>query len=89
MLLQFSQTLPSVEVWEGNENSSDASRASRLSAIIPGDLRLVCFVDPILSVQRLDDDTIGVSPEVFDAIPQLMMEAPGNVPSGQFLSQLI
>ena len=77
MLLQFSETSPSVEVWEGNENASDAIRACRLSAIIPGDLPLACFVDPILSVQLLDDDTIGVPPEVDDANPQLMAEAPG------------
>jgi hypothetical protein len=76
MLLQFSQTPPSVEVWNGNENTSDASRASSLSAIIPGDLSLACFVDPILSVQLLDDDTIGVRPKVYYAIPQLMTEAP-------------
>ena len=76
MLLQFSQTPPSVEVWNRNENTSDAIRANRLSAIIPGDLPLACFIDPILSVQLLDDDTIGVPPEVQDAIPHLMTEAP-------------
>jgi hypothetical protein len=46
-----------------------------LSAIISGDLPLACFVDPILSVQLLDEDTIGVPSEVYDAIPQLMTEA--------------
>ena len=60
MLLQFSQSSPSVEVRNGNENASDASRASKMSAHVPGDLPLACFVDPILSVQLLDDDTIGV-----------------------------
>ena len=80
MLLQFSQTSPSVEVWNGNENTSDASRASSLSAIIQGDLPLACFVDPVLSVQLLGDDTIGVPPEIYDAIPQLMTEAPVFAP---------
>ena len=78
MLLQFSQTSPSVEVWEGNENASDASRASKLSSNVPGDLSLACFVDPVLSVQLLGDDTIGVPPEIYDAIPQLMTEAPSK-----------
>ena len=72
MLRQFSQTTPSLKVWKGNENASDAIRASRLSAIIPGDLPLACFGDPILSVQLSDDDTIGVPPDVYDTIPQLM-----------------
>jgi hypothetical protein len=76
MLLQFSETSPSIEIRDGNENTSDASRASKLSAIIPGDLSLACFVDPILSIQLLDDDTIVVPAEIYDAIPQLMTEAP-------------
>jgi hypothetical protein len=47
-----------------------------MSAIILEDLPLTCFIDPILSVQRLDDDTIGVPPEVGDAILHFMTEAP-------------
>ena len=77
---QFSQSSPGIEVWEANENASHASRASRLSAIIPGDLPLVCFGDSILSVQLLDDDTIGVPSEVYGTIPQLMTEAPKTQP---------
>jgi hypothetical protein len=76
MLLQFSETSPGIEVRNGNENTSNASRASKLSSNVPGDLPLACFVDPILSVQLLDEDTIGVLPMVYDAILQLMTEAP-------------
>ena len=51
MLLQFSQSSPSVEVRNGNENTSDASRASKLSSNVPGDLSLACFADAIFSVR--------------------------------------
>ena len=76
MLLQFSLTSPGIEVRNGNENTSDAGRASKMSTHVPGDLPMVCFVDPVLSAQLLDDVAIGVPPKVDDAIPQLMREAP-------------
>ena len=76
MLLQFSQSSPGIEVRNGNENTSDAGRASKMSTHVPGDLPLACFFDPLLSALLLDDVTIDVPPKIDYSIPQLMIEAP-------------
>ena len=77
MLLQFSQSSPSVEVWEGNENSSDASRVSKMSSNFPGDLSLACFADAISSIRIFEGDRNWASVEFRLRFPHLMAEAPG------------
>jgi hypothetical protein len=77
MLLQFSQTSPSVEVWEGNENASDAIRASKMSAHVSGDLSLACFGDTIFSIRLFDGDWNWAAAEFHVRFPHLMAEAPG------------
>ena len=76
MLLQFSQTSPSIEVWEGNENASDASRASKMSAHVPGHLSLACFGNTIFSIRLFDGDWNWASAEFHVRFPDLMAEAP-------------
>ena len=76
MLLQFSQTSPSVDGRNGNKNTSDASRASKLSSNVPGDLSLACFVDAALSIRPFDGYWRWTLAGVRVRFPHLIAEAP-------------
>ena len=54
-------------------------RASRLSAIIPGDLPLACLADAIFTIRIFDGDWNWASAEVRVSFPHLMTEAPAFV----------
>jgi hypothetical protein len=83
MLLQFSETSPGIEVRNGNENTSDASRASKLSSNVPGDLSLACFADAVFSIRPFDGDWNWASAEFRVRFPHLMAEAPDSIGLGE------
>jgi hypothetical protein len=76
MLRQFSETSPGIESCEENENVSDATRASRLPAIIPGDLPLASLADAIFSVRLFDSDSNWASAKFHVRFPLIMAELP-------------
>ena len=76
MLRQFSETSPGIEVRKGNENSSDASRASKLSSNVPGDLSLACYADAVFPIRLFDGDWSWAAAEFHVRFPHLMAEAP-------------
>lgn len=76
MPLQLPSTTPSAEVWDGNENASDASWASAMSFGIPRDLpssRVGLWKE---SVWRFDDDSNGAYAEFLVDSLHLITEAP-------------